>query len=472
MLTQDIETTQTVASSSKIQQLLTQQRSYFQSGATLDVQFRITQLEKFRKVIEDNEDVIVDALKKDFRKSHFETYISEMALVLDEIKVMVSNLKNWAKPQSVKGSLLNFPSSNYLYPQPFGTVLVIGAWNYPFHLTVLPAIGAIAAGNTVVMKPSELAIHTSNVIQKLVTETFQPQHVAVVEGGADISGELLKEKFDKIFFTGSTTVGKIVAKAAAEYLTPVTLELGGKSPCIVDEDADLEVSAKRIVWAKFLNGGQTCVAPDYILVHKKVRSLLVIALSKYITEFYGDQPKDSEDFPRIINEKHFTRLKSYLKSGIVVKGGETDEKENYIAPTILDQVSWTDAVMQEEIFGPILPILEFETIEGVIQEINHRERPLALYYFGNNDTNEQKVMKNVSFGGGCINDAVSHLVNPNLPFGGVGNSGTGAYHGKYSFDSFTHYKGVMKKATWLDVPLRYPPYKDKLSLLKKALKWM
>jgi|JI8StandDraft_2_1071088.scaffolds.fasta_scaffold07250_5 aldehyde dehydrogenase (NAD+) len=455
-----------------IKDLIARQKSFFKTHKTKEVAYRLEKLNLLQRSIERHKEDIFEALHKDFRKSNFESFVSEVALVIDEIKVMKENLKDWARPKSTRGSILNFPSTNYLYPEPYGTVLVIGAWNYPFQLTVLPAVGAIAAGNTVVIKPSELPPHTSKIIKVIMQEAFEEEYVGVIEGGVEETQTLLKERFDKIFFTGSTAVGKIVAKAAAEHITPVTLELGGKSPCIVDEDADLDVTAKRIVWGKFLNGGQTCVAPDYVLAHKNIRSLLVNKMSACITEFYGENPQQSEDFPRIINQRHFERLKKYLNNGIVVKGGETDEKELYIAPTLLDGITWDDAIMQEEIFGPILPILEFSDLDVVIEDLKYKEKPLACYYFGKSDSKQEQVLENVSFGGACINDTVVHLANSHLPFGGVGNSGMGGYHGKYSFDNFTHYKAVLKKPFWLDIPLRYPPYKGKLGLLQQVFKWL
>jgi len=452
--------------------LVARQKAYFKTHITKDVSIRLEKLSLLQRSIERHREDIYEALNKDFKKSNFESFVSELALVFDEIKIMKENLKEWARPKSTRGSILNFPSTNYLYPEPYGTVLVIGAWNYPFMLTLMPAIGAIAAGNTVIMKPSELSVQTAAILQVIVKEVFEEDYVAVVEGGVEETQTLLKERFDKIFFTGSTAVGKIVAKAAAEHLTPVTLELGGKSPCIVDEDADLDVTAKRIVWGKFLNGGQTCVAPDYVVAHKNIRSLLINKMSACITEFYGENPQQSEDFPRIINQRHFERLSKYLNNGVAVKGGETDAEELYIAPTILDSITWDDAIMQEEIFGPILPILEFSDLDKLIEDLKYKEKPLACYYFGKSDSKQEKVLENISFGGACINDTVVHLANSNLPFGGVGNSGTGGYHGKYSFDAFTHYKAVLKKPFWLDIPLRYPPYKGKLNFLQQAFKWL
>ncbi len=461
-----------VETANHIAEIVARQKAFFRTHKTLDISFRLQKLKALQKAILRHQEAIFQALEKDFRKPTFETFATEIALILDEIKIMLENVKQWAKPQAVRGSWLLFPSASYLYPEPYGTVLIIGAWNYPLQLTLLPAIGAIAAGNTAIIKPSELSANTSAVIKTIVTEVFEPAHVCVIEGGVNETQTLLKERFDKIFFTGSTAVGKIVAKAAAEYLTPVTLELGGKSPCIVDEDADLEVSARRIVWGKFVNAGQTCVAPDYVLAHKKIRSMLILKMSKYITEFYGENPQNSPDYPRIINQKHFERLIKYLSNGKIVKGGQIDEQERFIAPTILDDITWESEVMQEEIFGPILPVIEFADLEKVVEELQYKEKPLACYYFGKTESKQEYVLKHLAFGGACVNDTVMHTANPNLPFGGVGSSGQGGYHGKFSFDTFTHYKAVVKKPFWLDVPLRYPPYKGKLNLLKNIIKWI
>ena len=457
--------------------LINTQRAFFAKNNTKDVETRLKMLSKLRKVIENNESEICEALHQDFRKPAFEAYATEIAVTLDEIDYISKELKSWAKTRSVSSSLLNFPSQNYIIPEPLGVCLIIGAWNYPLQLTLAPLIGAIAAGNCAIVKPSELASASADVLEKIITETFNKEYanayVAVVKGGVEVNQALLKEKFDKIFFTGSTAVGKIVMRAAAEHLTPVTLELGGKSPCIVAEDADLDLAAKRIAWGKFLNAGQTCVAPDYIVAHKNIRSLFIVKLGKYITEFYGENPQESPDYPRIINDRHFERLSKYLTSttGTVVIGGKTDIVGRYIAPTVVDKVSWEDALMQDEIFGPILPVLEYENEDEMIAILKAKPKPLALYLFADNDKLEKKVLDNLSFGGACINDTISHLINPHLPFGGVGDSGMGAYHGKGSFDAFTHYKGVMKKANWLDIPLRYAPYLGKLAFIKQAFRW-
>jgi aldehyde dehydrogenase (NAD+) len=469
MATTLVKNTETKAS--PITSLVVGQKQAFYAQS-LDVEARLEALGKLRRSIEAYEQRIFEALAKDFSKSAFESYATEVAIVLEEIDFLSKHLAQWAKPQKVKGSLINFPSSNYLYPSPLGVVLIIGAWNYPFQLTIAPLVGALAAGNRAVLKPSELAPATSALIKEMIQGSFEPSYVAVVEGGVPETQALLQEPWDKIFFTGSPAVGKIVMRAAAEQLIPVTLELGGKSPCIVDKSADIDLSAKRIVWGKFLNGGQTCVAPDYVVVHEEVKALLVLKMSKYITEFYGPEPAKSEDFPRIINERHFERLKAYLDEGVAVCGGRCDAAQRYIAPTILDQVSWQDQVMQEEIFGPVLPVLTYSEEAELIAHIRKLPKALSLYVFSENQAFQDKMLNALDFGGAAVNDTISHFINPYLPFGGVGSSGMGAYHGKASFDTFTHYKSVLKKATWLDIPLRYPPYKGKMELLRQAFKWM
>lgn len=451
--------------------LISQQRTFFAEGNTKSYDFRLERLRKLQEVIEAHEEAIIEALQKDFKKAPFETYATEIGFVLGEIEHARSNLASWMGAKKVGGSLLNFPSGSYIYSEPYGICLILGAWNYPLQLTFGPLVGAIAAGNCAIVKPSELAAHTSAVMAKMIGENFDEAHVKVAEGGREVAEKLLAEKLDYIFFTGSVRVGKIVMQAAAQHLTPVTLELGGKSPCIVDKTANLDLAAKRIAWGKFLNGGQTCVAPDYLLVHKAVKPRFMQLFKDHLQAMYGNDPAQSPDYPRIINDDHYKRLVGYLKNGRVLAGGETNDKDRYIAPTVLDQVSWDSPVMQEEIFGPILPIVEFETIKEATQHIAHHPKPLALYLFSEDADNQKYITENVSFGGGCINDTVAHLVNTNMPFGGVGDSGIGSYHGRSSFQTFSHQKSVMKKATWLDVPLRYAPYKGKMKWLKMAFRW-
>lgn len=454
----------------KAEALLERQRTYFKSGATKSVDFRIHQLETLKKVINEHEQDFVDAIYKDFKKPEFETYATELGIIHDEINLMIKNLDKWSQKQSVSGSLVNFPSQNYTIAEPYGTALIIAPWNYPVQLALLPLVGAIAAGNTVVVKPSELTPNTSATISKVLGRWFNEEFVAVVEGGVETNQELLKQNFDYIFFTGSTRVGKIVMEAAAKHLTPVTLELGGKSPCIVDETADLETAAKRIIWGKCINAGQTCVAPDYVLVQEKAKMGLLKNLKSAITEFYGDDPQKSPDLPRIVNDDHFQRLKGYLKEGSIYFGGEIDPEDRYISPTILTDVPENASVMEEEIFGPILPVLTFDEIGGAIDFVNSKPKPLAFYVFTEDGENESMLLNSCSFGGGSVNDVVAYLGNPDLPFGGVGKSGMGAYHGKASFDTFSHTKSIMKKNLWLDIPFRYAPYDGKLKWIKKILK--
>ena len=446
------------------------QKDFFNSNATKDVKFRKEQLRKFLHVLKANEEKMYDAIYADFRKSSYETYETELAILYAEIKHSIRKVTSWSKPKRVAANIANLPGSSYIMPEPLGTSLVIGAWNYPFLLSMQPVVSAIAAGNTVIMKPSELAMNTSNVMAKMINDNFDSHFFHVIEGGVEETTALLKEPFDKIFYTGNPNVGKIIMRAASEHLTPVTLELGGKSPAIITKGANLKMTAIRIVWGKFLNGGQTCVAPDYLLVEKGMKEPLIEAIKKRIKKVHGYDPQQSEAFVRIINPRHFKRLTALLDEKKIIAGGETDEKDLYIAPTLMDNVTWDDAVMQEEIFGPVLPILEYENIEDAIAQIKERPKPLALYLFTNSKSIEKKVFKEVSFGGGALNDTIMHLANPNLPFGGVGNSGMGNYHGKFGFDTFSHKKAILKKATWFEPWVKYPPFTEgKLNILKKLL---
>lgn len=449
-----------------------QQRHFFASGQTLDLAFRKESLKRLQQAIRQHEQVIFDAMYADFKKPAFESFATEVGFVELELKLILDNLHKWAKPRKVKETLINFPARSYIYPEPYGVALVIAPWNYPFQLLINPLIGAMAAGNCAVVKPSEITANTSAVISKIIRENFDEAYIASVEGGVSTSQYLLAQRFDYIFFTGSTKVGQIVMKAAAEHLTPVTLELGGKSPAIIAVDADLELAARRITWGKFLNAGQTCVAPDYVLVREQVKEEFIQLVEQCIQEFYGPDPAESPDYARIVNDSHFNRLQSYLRNGNVRTGGKTEVATRYIAPTVLDQVSWEHPVMQEEIFGPILPVLSYNSLDEAIKIVNQQEKPLALYLFSSSEQRKERVLKNVSFGGGCINDSISHLINPNLPFGGVGQSGIGSYHGKSSFNLFSHQKGVVHRGTWVDLPLRYPPYKDRLPLLRKLFNWL
>lgn len=452
-----------------VTQIVDRQRRYFQSGKTKDISFRVEQLKKLKKLLKAHEQEIFDALANDFSKPPFETYATELGILYTELDHLTKNVASWAQPKNVRGSLINMPSNSTIYSEPYGIALVIGAWNYPIQLTLSPVIGAMVAGNCVIAKPSEMASHSSAIMAELINNAFEPGYLHVVEGAAETTQALLDEPMDYIFFTGSTRVGKIIMKAAAEQLTPVTLELGGKSPAIVDETADLKTAAKRIAWGKFVNAGQTCVAPDYLYVHASMQSQLIDALKQSIHDFYGPEPRQSPDYSRIINDDHFQRLTGFLDNGTLAAGGKHESHNRYIAPTVLSDISWDDAVMQEEIFGPVLPVLSYDDIEEVITAITARPKPLALYLFSEDKNRQQRIINEIPFGGGCINDSIAHLGNHNLPFGGVGNSGMGSYHGKASFDLFSHQKSIMKKTTFFDIPLRYAPYKYNLKWLKKLI---
>lgn len=437
-----------------------------------NINFRKEVLIKLLNAVIVHENEIIQALHDDFKKPAFEAVLTETSYVIIELKDTIKNLKNWAKPKKVFPSILNFPSTDYIYKEPYGKVLIIAPWNYPFQLALCPLISAVAAGNQVVVKPSELTPKTSEIIAKIISKIFHKNHVDVIEGGVEVSQQLLAKRWDYIFFTGSVAVGKIVAKAAAENLTPVTLELGGKNPCIIDETANLKLAAKRIVWGKFVNAGQTCIAPDYILIQKNMKSHFVEYLKEEITKAYGENPSESLDFARIVNLKNWQRLVNMIDSEKVIFGGQSDATECYIAPTLIEENSLETEVMKDEIFGPILPILVYEKeieIEAIIAKY---EKPLALYVFTENKSFSKKIIKKYSFGGGCINDTMIQFANKRLPFGGVGHSGIGAYHGSLSFDTFSHKKSIVKKANWLDLPTRYAPYNDKLSSIKKMLKWL
>jgi aldehyde dehydrogenase (NAD+) len=437
-----------------------------------NINFRKEVLIKLLNAVIIHENEIIQALYDDFKKPAFEAVLTETSYVIVELKDTIKNLKNWAKPKKVFPSLLNFPSKDYIYKEPYGKVLILAPWNYPFQLALCPLISAVAAGNQVVLKPSELTPKTSEIIVKIIGKVFDKNHVEVVEGGVEVSQKLLSERWDYIFFTGSVAVGKIVAKAAAENLTPVTLELGGKNPCIIDETANLRLAAKRIVWGKFVNAGQTCIAPDYILIQKNMKTHFVNFLKEEITKAYGENPNESPDFARIINAKNWQRLVKMIEPEKVIFGGQTDAKDCYIAPTLVEENSLESAIMEGEIFGPILPILVYENESDIDSVIAKHEKPLALYVFSENPIFQKQIIQNHSFGGGCINDTMIHFANKRLPFGGVGHSGIGAYHGRLSFDTFSHQKSIVKKANWLDLPMRYAPYKEKLPTIKKILKWL
>jgi len=454
----------------KISDLLTSQRSFFKEGKTKEIALRIEKLKLLKSVIEEYETEICDALFQDFKKPKFESVLSETAFIISELDYIIKKLKNWSKPKKVSSSLINFPSSDYIYSEPYGSCLIIAPWNYPFQLAISPLMGAIAAGNTVVLKPSELAPNTSQILADILDKVFPKEMLAVVQGGIPVSEALLKEKWDYVFFTGSVPVGKIVAKAIAPNLTPSTLELGGKNPCIIHKSAKVQLAAKRIVWGKYLNGGQTCIAPDYILIDSSIKEKFIDAVQNEIIAAYGANPKDSPDYARIINEKNFDRLAAMLEGERYPVGGEIDREQCYIAPTLIDEPSLSSKVMEDEIFGPILPILSYASEENMADIIAKYPKPLALYVFSEDKKFSEKILKTYSFGGGAINDVVIQIANKKLPFGGVGNSGNGAYHGQHSFDTFSHKKSITKRGTWLDVPLRYAPYGDKVSLISMIMK--
>ena len=456
--------------SARIEKIIQQQKEYFDQHKTKSYHNRIETLKKLGEVIVDYESQLVKAMQADMAKPEIEAAGGEIWFVLDEIRHAIRHLKRWMKPSKKRTPLLHFRSSSVIYSEPFGQVLIIAPWNYPFHLLFSPLVGALAAGNTVILKPSELAPNTAEVVEEMINSHFDAGQLRVVNGGVETAQSLLSFRFDSIFFTGSTRVGKLVMKAAAEHLTPVTLELGGKSPAIVEESANLEIAARRIVWGKFFNAGQTCIASDYVLVQKSVHKQFIEKVTERIRQQFGDDPKKSSDYARIINDSHFKRLAGLIDPAKVVHGGEVDAQTRYIAPTILDQVTIDDAVMEEEIFGPILPILTFEHMDEVMMIIQQHPNPLALYLFTENKELEEKVIREVPFGGGCINDTFSQVFNSEIPFGGRGNSGMGAYHGKYSFDTFSHRKSIIHRKIWPDLPVRYPPYEIKHSLMRKLFK--
>ena len=448
--------------------ILQQQKTFFNTHATKDLDFRKAQLQKLKKVVKSNEKLLYDAIYQDFGKSEFETFGTEISFVYKDIDYYLKNLKSFAKPKSVLTNIVNQMGSSKIVFEPLGNCLVIGAWNYPYQLTLTPVIAAIAAGNTCMIKPSELPENTMKAMAKLINENFDPQFLYVVEGGVEETTAILKLRFDKIFFTGSPRVGKIVYKAAAEHLTPVTLELGGKSPAFVTEKADLQIAAKRIVWGKFINAGQTCVAPDYLYVAENIKAkFLKVLIEEIKKRNYTD---NVDHYCKIINERNFDRLEKMIDREKVVFGGETNREKRYISPTVLDNVTWEDAVMQEEIFGPILPILTYKNLETAMQTVVEGEKPLSAYLFSNDAKEQELFTEKLSFGGGCINDTLMHLSNDRLPFGGVGNSGIGHYHGKFGFIAFSHQKAILKKSNYLEPELKYPPYSDaKLNILKKLL---
>ncbi|MBS5306312.1 MAG: aldehyde dehydrogenase [Clostridium sp.] len=448
------------------------QKEFFYSNKTKDINYRINNLKKLKNLIKENEQDIMDALYKDLRKSNFESYATEIGIVYDELNLHIKNLRKWSKREKRKSPIVHFPAKSYIYKDPYGVTLIIGPFNYPFQLVIAPLIGAISAGNCAIIKPSESTQNIALLLEKIINENFKENYIRVVNplGGKDTVSYLLDLKFDYIFFTGSVSVGKIIMEKASKNLIPVTLELGGKSPCIVDNSAKLDLAAKRIVWGKFLNAGQTCVAPDYILVQKDIKEKLLKELKKELLLQFGSDIKSSSDFPRIVNKHSLLRLKNYLNDGEIYFGGSVDEKDLYLEPTILTNIKENSLIMEEEIFGPILPILEYSSLDEALTYVINKDKPLALYYFSEDSTSIEKVLNSTTSGGVTINDTIIHVASSYLPFGGVGSSGMGAYHGKASFDVFTHKKSVIKRGTFIEFPIKFAPYNNKINLLKKVMK--
>lgn len=449
-----------------------QQIDFFKTRKTFDIAYRVNALKKLKSIIIRDEKEIYNVLKKDLGKSEFEAFVTEFQVITGELDTYIKKTKKWSKPKKVKAAILNFPSKARQYPEPYGNTLIISPWNYPFQLALAPLIGAVAAGNTVVLKPSEFSSATSDLLYHICEECFDPGHVRVVLGDGEIAKELTSLKWDYIFFTGSPGVGQKIYEAAARHLTPVTLELGGKNPAIIDQSADLKVCSKRMVWAKFLNCGQTCIAPDYVLVHHTVKDKFVSLLKADIREFYSDDPQKCVDYPRIIRDEHFESLVEMINDATIIEGGQHDRTNLYIAPTLLDTPSRDSKVMKDQIFGPILPIIAYKDKEEIEEWISSYEKPLGAYVYANDREFVHWFIQRFSFGGGAVNDSMVQFLNERLPFGGVGTSGIGSYHGKKTFETFSHYKSIAHRGTWLDLPLKYPPYDKRISLVKKVLKWI
>lgn len=453
-----------------LKSIINNQIDYFNSRKTLNVNFRIQLLKSLKKEIELNEKEIENALNKDLGKSNGESYLTEIWFVYSEIKIALKNIKKWVKRKPIRSSLLNFPSSDFIVPEPYGNTLHISPWNYPFQLSIAPLVGAIAAGNTVLLKPSEYSINTSIILEKILAKVFDDGFVKVVQGGPEVASKLLEFKWNYIFFTGSITVGKIVAQQAAKHLTPVTLELGGKNPCVIDETASIKVTAKRIVWGKFTNCGQTCIAPDFLIVNRKIKEKLIKEIINQLSVAYSNKPIESIEYGRIISEKHMNYLSSLLEDQKILYGGHFDIEKKYFEPTIIEINNFDSKLMKEEIFGPILPIVEYDNFNEVDEIIKRYTHPLAMYIFTKNIAFGKKFLESYPFGGGAINDTVVHIANDRLPFGGIGSSGMGKYHGKSTFETFSHYKPYISRPLWIDPPLRYPPFKNKINFMKKILK--
>ncbi|MGO1728014.1 MAG: aldehyde dehydrogenase [Flavobacteriaceae bacterium] len=454
----------------RMNQVYQSQRQHFKNQRTPHISERLVLLQKLKKSIKNNEAAIIKAIYNDFKKPEFESLTTELLVVYKELNLFIKNLKKWQKPKKVSSDLINFPSSDYIYNVPWGHVLVISPWNYPFQLAITPIIGAIATGNTVVLKPSEYAPQTAQILEHILSEIFKAEHCQVIQGDAETADHLLDLKWDFVFFTGSVSVGKIISQKIAKHLTPHCLELGGKNPCIIDSTADLKLTAKRIAWGKFINAGQTCIAPDYLLVHHSVCKELAQHIKSSIQKFYGDQISLFDDYARIISPKHYKRLKKLMENHSLYSGGDFDDKELYIAPTLILNPDLKSDLMQEEIFGPLLPIISYETNDEIAEIVNSFDKPLALYVFSKDRGFQKEMTQNFDFGGGVINDTIVHFVNDKLPFGGVGNSGIGNYHGQFSFATFTRQKAIVHRKTYFDIPLKYPPYQS-TGLFKKLLKF-
>lgn len=454
-----------------VAEMIHAQQEFFDSGTTRSVEWRINRLKELKQAIKEREDQIIKALYLDLRKNKFEAYTTEIAFLYESIRFMMRHLPEWAAAEKVKTPVHQQPAESYILPEPYGSVLIIGPFNYPFQLVIEPLIGAIAAGNTAIVKPSESTPHTSSLLKVLIEETFDPAFIGVQEGGKETVTALLKAPFDYIFFTGSAKTAKVVLGAAAKQLTPVTLELGGKSPVFVDYSADLKQAARRIAWGKFSNAGQTCIAPDYVLIHQNVKESFLKELTLAVYDFYGQNPQSSPDFGRVVNEQQFDRLQAMLSktAGTLIKGGETDQKDLFIAPTIVE-TGWDDALMEEEIFGPILPVLSYTELDQAIKRVKKLPKPLALYVFTKEKAIEEKVISSIQFGGASINDTLVHVSSPHLPFGGVGPSGMNAYHGQASFELFSHKKSILRKKSSFLSNFLYPPYEDRVNIIRKVLR--
>jgi aldehyde dehydrogenase (NAD+) len=453
----------------EIQEIIAKQREFYLTGQTRNISFRLEALHKLKSAILSNEQPILDALKQDLHKPLMESYTSEIGMVIGEINTALTHLKKWTKPVRVPSTFIVSPAKSYILSEPFGVALIISPWNYPIQLSLVPLVGAIAAGNCCVLKPSEYSTASSSIINKVIRDAFDSQYIAAIEGDVETSRYLLEQHFDKIFFTGSPRVGKIVMEKAAKYLTSISLELGGKSPCIVDKNIDVDVAVKRILWGKFINAGQTCIAPDYLLVQKQIKDEFYNTSRKWLRAFFSENPEDSPDYCRIISQEHFNRLKDYLLQGKVVIGGNVNEKSRYIEPTLLEIEEFNQPVMQEEIFGPILPVIEYSSPEDAERIISIHPEPLALYVFSLDKAITQRFINRIPFGGGCINDTIDHTANQHLPFGGRGNSGIGNYHDIYSFQAFSHQKAILEKGFAFDMAMKYPPYKNGHSFIRKFI---